>query len=217
VGRVIRPINAHMRRTRGRGELRRVRVPRARARQDRSSGPWAKDRGGTPPTPLPDEAVVPVSVFNDHVGLNTKGFEWCGAPKGAKRASWQQTSERRREAAGINEVTRVASHFHKYGGNSSCVDPAVGEVRDAYKGERSGRRERRARVLLIGPVRARKQGALKLEARQAPGADVEMYPQAPRPQGSGAMWHRKLGVDWRTTAYRVWRPSEPPSGLQLAT
>ena len=58
--------NTHIRFNRGREELRRVRVPRARARQDRSSGPWAKDQGGTS-TPLPDEAVVPVSVFNDHM------------------------------------------------------------------------------------------------------------------------------------------------------
>jgi hypothetical protein len=27
--------------------------------------------------PPPPEAVVPVSVFNDHVGLDTKEFEWC--------------------------------------------------------------------------------------------------------------------------------------------
>jgi hypothetical protein len=58
-------------------------------------------------------------------------------------------------------VIRIASHLHTYGGNSSSprVDAAVGEVMDAYRGERSGR-ERRAlggsRVLLIGPMGARK-------------------------------------------------------------
>jgi hypothetical protein len=31
---------------------------------------------GNPP-PLPDEAVVLVSVFSDHVGLDTKELEWC--------------------------------------------------------------------------------------------------------------------------------------------
>ena len=30
---------------------------------------------GSPP-PLPDEAVVLVSEFSDHVGLDTKEFEW---------------------------------------------------------------------------------------------------------------------------------------------
>ena len=33
--------------------------------------------GVTGSPPLPDETVVPVSVFSDHVGLDTKEFEWC--------------------------------------------------------------------------------------------------------------------------------------------
>jgi hypothetical protein len=31
---------------------------------------------GSPP-PLPDEAVVLVSVFSDHVGLDTYELKWC--------------------------------------------------------------------------------------------------------------------------------------------
>jgi hypothetical protein len=73
-----------MRRTRRRGERRRVPVPvparMPRVRQDRSSGPWrgrqtqshrAKDRGHwQPATTATRRGGGPISVFND-VGLDT--------------------------------------------------------------------------------------------------------------------------------------------------
>jgi hypothetical protein len=64
--------------------------------------------------------VVPVSVFNDHVGLDTKEFEWCSevCEEGVVAAN-ESTRERERMRRGfcwrINEVTRVASHIRMYG------------------------------------------------------------------------------------------------------
>jgi hypothetical protein len=53
---------------------------------------------GRPPPPLPDEVVVPESMFNDLVGLDTKEFEWYSVCKEGV-ASWQRTSQRGREEA----------------------------------------------------------------------------------------------------------------------